>query len=192
MIEQFITVTQSLNTPLLTAADIAALRELHAQWEHWHDREEEHSEAKVAEQQKQAFDAFVEQPTAEREHRMLLTADEALTGRRWAVMRRACVALRSRIEADAAKLLHPVIDRLNAALTSEHERRLEAAEPVRSNKRNNPTVIESERALEFCNRMSNYVLWASGPADSGRSPLELAGALIALSEAQHLTAEEGR
>jgi hypothetical protein len=63
---------------------------------------------------------------------------------------------------------------------------------VRSNKRNNPVVIESQKAIEFCERMSNQVLWASGAQGNGRSPLELAGVLVALSEAEKLTPDNGQ
>lgn len=192
MSDEFITLTDSLNVPLPSAADIAALRALQAQWEHWHDREHAHAQAVIAGEQARAFEAFVEDPTPENERRLLLTADETLTGRRYARMRQACEALRRRISAEAAEVLRPVIDRLHAALAGEHERRFASAEPVRSNKRNNPVVIESQKAVEFCERMSNQVLWASGAQGNGRSPLELAGVLVALSEAEKLTPEEGR
>ena len=67
----------------------------------------------------------------------LLLADDALTAKRYAVLRRAFAELRACVNRKAGELLSPVVHRIHAAIAAEHERRFEAAEPVRSNKRYN-------------------------------------------------------
>jgi hypothetical protein len=119
---------------------------------------------------------------------MLVVADANLTGTRYALLRRACVALRGRISAQAAKIIQPTLDRVLAALRAEHDRRRETAEPVMSSKDRNPVVIEARRALERAESIGNRLLWASD-GKSNKQPVELADVLLG---AKELTPEAGR
>ena len=188
MHDEFFTLTKTLNIPLLSEDDIAALHRLQKQWTHWSQRERQHAPLRVAEEQQAAFNAFLDNPTAETEQRMLVVADANLTGTRYALLRRACVALRGRISAQAAKIIQPTLDRVLAALRAEHERRREAAEPVMSSKDRAPLVIEARRALERAESIGNRLLWASD-GKSDKQPLELADVLLGATE---LTPEAGR
>ena len=110
--------------------------------------------------------------------------------RRAGVLRKACAALRGRISAQAAAILRPVLERINAALEAEHTRRRENAEPIMSSKDRNPTVIESRKAIEYADRLATYVLRACGGKDGDRSPLVLADVLM--NGTEDLTAEAGK
>ena len=188
MHDEFFTLTKAMNVPLLSEDDIAALNRLQKQWAHWSQRERQHAPLRVAEEQQAAFNAFLDNPTAETEQRMLVVADANLTCTRYALLRRACVALRGRISAQAAKIIQPTLDRVLAALRAEHDRRREAAEPVMSSKDRAPLVIEARRALERAESIGNRLLWASD-GKSDKQPLELADVLLGATE---LTPEAGR
>ena len=108
---EFLTLTKALNVPLLSEDDTTALHRLQKQWEHWANRERQHGASRVAEEQHAAFTAFIDNPTAETEQRLLVTADANLTATRYATLRRACAALRGRISAQAARIIRPAMDR---------------------------------------------------------------------------------
>jgi hypothetical protein len=186
MHDEFLSLTKNLKVPLLAAADIAALHRLQKQWEHWANREAQHDPSRIAEEQQSAYDAFLDNPNGETEQRMLITADEALTTKRYALMRRACAELRKRISAEAAAIISPAVDRALAALRSEHEHRLAKAEPVMSSKHRNPRVIEAKRAAETAEAISTRLFWATSGTVI-KPPLELAGVLIG--ETNKLTLE---
>ena len=186
---EFLSLTKALNVPLLSEDDIAAVHRLQKQWGHWANRERQHAAARVAEEQHAAFTAFLVNPTAETEQKLLVTADADLTGTRYATLRRACAALRGRISAQAALIIRPVLDRVLEALRAEHARRREIAEPIMSSRDRNPTVIEAQRAVEYAERLANRVLWASD-GKTGTQPLELADVLHA--GANDLTPEDGK
>lgn len=188
MSEEFITLTKALKIPLLDEFDTAAIRQLQTEWNHWRERELAIMPLRIEAEQKEAFAAFVESPTPENEFRLTLRADANLTGTRYALLRRACVALRGRISAQAAKIIQPTLDRVLAALRAEHDRRREAAEPVMSNKDRNPVVIEARRALERAEGIGNRLLW-SMDGKSDKQPMELADLLLG---AKELTPEAGR
>ena len=189
MHDEFFALTKTLNVALLSEDDITALNRLQKQWAHWSQRERQHAAARVAEEQQAAFAAFLDNPSAETEQKLLVTADANLTGTRYATLRRACAALRGRISAHAARIIRPTLDRAIEALRAEHARRREVAEPVMSSKDRNPTVIEAQRALEYAERLANRVLWASD-GTSDKPPLELADVLHA--GTNDLTPEEGK
>jgi hypothetical protein len=188
MNDEFFTLTKALNVPLLSEDDIAALNRLQKQWAHWSQRERQHAALRVAEEQQATFNAFLDNPTAETEQRMLVVADANLTGTRYALLRRACVVLRGRISAQAAKIIQPTLDRVLVALRAEHDRRREAAEPIMSSKDRNPVVIEARRALERAESIANRLLWASD-GKSDKQPWELADVLLG---AKELTPEAGQ
>jgi hypothetical protein len=177
MHEEFIPLLKSLNIPLLADAEIAALQQLQKRWEHWEGRERQHGPLRVAEDQRLAFAEFLDNPNAETEQRMLVVADANLTGTRYALLRKACAALRGRISAEAAHILRPVLDRMLETLHAEHARCREAAEPVMSSKDRNPRVRELREAIEYADKMSMHALQASG-GTSVKSPRDLAGLLM--------------
>jgi hypothetical protein len=107
----------------------------------------------------------------------MVLADTNLTGTRYALLRRAFAELRARLSAQAADIVRPVIHHALAVLNAEHERRLETAEPVMGSRNRNPTVIETRRAIEYGDRVSQYVLDA-GSNRSSKPPLDLADVLI--------------
>jgi len=189
MHNEFITLTKSLNVPLLNTADIDALNRLQKQWAHWSQRERQHAASRIAEEQQAAFAAFVENPTTETEQKLLVTADANLTATRYATLRRACTALRGRIGAQAAHIIRPAMDRALEALRAEHARRREVAEPVMSSKDRAPAVIEARRAVEYAEGIATRVLWASD-GTSDKPPLELADVLT--NGANDLTPEVGQ
>ena len=139
MHDEFFALTKTLNVPLLSEDDITALNRLQKQWEHWANRE----------RQQAAFETFLGNPTAENEQRLVVLADANLTATRYAMLRRACAALRGRISAQAAQIVRPALNRALDALNDEHTRRRESAEPVLSSKERNPIVIEARRAIDF-------------------------------------------
>ncbi|MGB8166526.1 MAG: hypothetical protein WCF18_03475 [Chthoniobacteraceae bacterium] len=189
MHNEFLSLTKALNVPLLSEDEIADLHRLQKQWEHWAHRERQHAAARVVEEQQAAFTAFIDNPTAETEQKLLVTADADLTGRRYATLRRACAALRGRISAEAARIIRPAIDRTLESLRAEHAHRREVAEPVMSSKDRARSVIEARLAVESAESIATRLLWASD-GTSDKTPLELASVLIG--EAKDLTAEDGQ
>ena len=111
MHDEFLTMTKTLNVPLLSEDDITALNRLQKQWEHWANRERQHAPSRVATEQQAAFETFLGNPTAENEQRLVVLADANLTATRYAMLRRACAALRGPISAQAAQIVRPVLDR---------------------------------------------------------------------------------
>lgn len=186
---EFLSLTKALNVPLLNEDDITAVHRLQKQWEHWSNRERQHAAAHVAEEQQAAFTAFIDNPNAETEQRLLVTADANLTRTRYATLRRACTALRGRIAAEAARIIRPAMDRALEALRAEHARRREGAEPVMSSKDRAPSVIEARLAVECAESIATRLLWASD-GTSDKPPLELASVLIG--GANDLTPEDGQ
>jgi hypothetical protein len=186
---EFLSLTKALNVPLLSEDDIAAVHRLQKQWEHWANRERQHAASRVAEEQQAAFESFIDNPTAETEQRLLVTADANLTATRHATLRRACTVLRGRISAEAARIIRPAMDRALEALRTEHARRREVAEPVMSSRDRAPSVIEARRAVESAESIATRVLWASD-GTSDKPPLELASVLIG--GATELTPEIGQ
>ena len=186
---EFLTLTKALNVPLLNEDDITALHRLQKQWEHWSQRERQHAASRVAEEQQAAFVAFLDNPTAETEQKLLVTADASLTSTRYAALRRAFAELRGRISAEAARIIRPAMDRALEALRAEHERRREVAEPVMSSKDRAPSVIEARLAVESAESIATRLLWASD-GTSDKPPLELASVLIG--GANDLTPEDGQ
>ena len=135
------------------------------------------AQRRLAEEQQAAFNAFLDNPSVETEQKVALTADTNLTATRYAALRRAYIALRGRISAEAARIIRPAIDRALEALRTEHARRREIAEPVMSSKDRHPLVIEAKRAVESAETIATHLLWASdGKAD--KAPLELADVLM--------------
>lgn len=189
MDNEFLSLTKALNVALLDEADIAALNGLQKQWAHWSQRERQHAALRVAEEQQAAFNAFIDNPSAETEQRMLVVADANLTGTRYALLRKACTALRGRISAQAARIIQPPLVRALDALRAEHARRREAAEPVMSSKDRNPVVIEAQRAVEYAERIGNRLHWATD-GTSNKPPIELADVLM--SGAKDLTSNTGK
>ncbi len=174
---EFLFLTKTLNIPLLSEDDTAAVHRLQKQWEHWATRERQHAASRVAEEQQAAFESFIDNPTSETEQKLLVTADANLTATRYATLRRACAALRGRLSAQAAAIIRPAIDRALEALRAEHGRRREVAEPVMSSKDRDPSVIEARLAVESAEGIATRLLWA-GDGRSDTPPLELASVLI--------------
>ena len=101
---EFLSLTKALNVPLLSEDDITALHRLQKKWEHWANRERQHAVARIAQEQEVAFSMYLDNPTAENEQKLVFTADDALTGKRYALLRRA---LRVRVGAEAAHIILP-------------------------------------------------------------------------------------
>ncbi len=189
MTDEFITLTKALKIPLLNEHEIAAVQQLQTEWSHWRERERQIMPSQIEEEQKEAFRAFLESPTPEREYQLTLLADVNLTGTRYATLRKAFTALRGRISAHAVKIIRPAMDRALETLRAEHARRRENAEPVMSSKDRNPVVIEAKRAVESAESIANRLHWASD-GKSEKSPLELADVLM--SGANDLTLNTGK
>ena len=189
MHDEFFALTKTLNVALLSEDDIDALNRLQKQWEHWANRERQHAPSRVATEQQAAFETFLGNPTAENEQRLVVLADANLTGTRYALLRRACAALRGRISAQAAQIVRPALNRALDALNDEHTRRRESAEPVLSSRDRNPIVIEARRAIDFADKLAHRAYTAlSGSEDV--APLVLADVLIG--GAHVLTTEVGK
>lgn len=177
MPEQFVALLKKLRVPLLAEPEIAKVKLLQKEWKQWEAREQQHMPLRIAEEQRAAYAAFLDNPTAENEQRLMVLADQVLTGTRYGLLRRALAELRGSISAQAADIVRPVIHHALEVLNAEHERRLETAEPVMSSKHRNPIVIETRHAIEYGDRISMYVLDASG-GKSQKPPLDLADVLI--------------
>jgi hypothetical protein len=173
MHEEFHAILKTLNVPLLSDDEIAALAKLQKQWEHWEKREHHHAPLRIAEEQKAAFEGFLDNPSAENEQRLMVLAETNLTGTRYALLCRAFIALRARVSARAAEILRPVCERISAALEAEHARRLEVAEPILSNKRNNPIVKEVRHAIDLADSIGSRVYSALNGDGSRMSPAGL-------------------
>jgi hypothetical protein len=151
MHEEFHAILKTLNVPLLSDDEIAALAKLQKQWEHWEKREHHHAPLRIAEEQKAAFEGFLDNPSAENEQRLMVLAETNLTGTRYALLCRAFIALRARVSA----------------------RRLEVAEPILSNKRNNPIVKEVRHAIDLADSIGSRVYSALNGDGSRMSPAGL-------------------
>ena len=173
MNEEFHALLKQLNVPLLSDDEIAALTKLQKQWEHWEKRERHHAPLRIVEEQKAAYDAFLDNPTAESEQRLMVLADQTLTGTRYALLRRAFVALRVRVSARAAEILRPVCQRICTALDAEHAQRLEIADPVLSDKKNNPIVKEVRQAIDVAHSIGSHVYCALNGNGDRMSPANL-------------------
>lgn len=189
MSDEFLTLLNTLRVPLLAEPDVAKLKVLQKEWKHWESRELQHASLRIAEEQRATYAAFLDNPTADNEQRLMVLADPALTGTRYGLLRRAFTELRGRISAQAARIIRPAIDRALEALRAEHTRRRDVAEPVMSSKDRNPMVIEAQRALECAESIATRLLWASD-GTSDKPPLELASVLM--NEANELTPEDGQ
>jgi hypothetical protein len=104
-------------------------------------------------------------------------ADPILTGTRYGLLRRAFTELCGRLCVQAADIVRPVIHHALAVLNAEHERRKETAEAVMGSRNRNPLVIETQRAIEYGDRISQNVLDASA-GRRPKPPLDLADVLI--------------
>src|SRR5437660_709210 len=111
---------KELNLPLLTDADVAVLKQLQKEWCHWKNRELEILPLKIAEEQKAAFDSFLDNPSVENEQKLAVLADPVLTGTRYAMLRRAFAELRERIKARATRIIRPVLERISIELQVEY------------------------------------------------------------------------
>jgi len=80
MSEEFITLTKALKIPLLDEFDTATIQQLQSEWSHWRERERQIMPLRIAEEQKEAFAAFLESPTPEREYQLMLLADVLMSG----------------------------------------------------------------------------------------------------------------
>jgi len=177
MHEQFLTLAKVLKAPLLSRDELAELTRLQTQWEHWSERERQHTPERIAEEQAAAFAAFLTDPSADNEARLLATADTAHTAARFATMHQACQALRQRITCQAADIVHPVFQRVVAAFTAEHGRRREKAEAVMGSKDRHPAVAEMRQATDFAEKHLQRAYSAlNGRPDE--APLALAEALL--------------
>ncbi len=84
---------------------------LQKQWKHWANRERQHAPTQVATEQQAAFETSLGNPNVEKEQRLVVLADANLIGTRYALLRRACAAVRGRISAQAAQIVRPALDR---------------------------------------------------------------------------------
>jgi hypothetical protein len=167
---ELIALLKSLKVPLLNPKEVAALEQLEQEWRHWEERENQIMPLRIEAEQKSAYAAFLDDPSEANEQRLAVLADPLLTGKRYALLRRAFGELRCRITAQAAVILKPMVTRVREALAAEHNRRLEKAEPVMA-------VKQAQAALDCINWISNSVSRAiAGKTDE--SPLKLAGGLV--------------
>ena len=90
MSDEFITLLKTLRIPLLAEPDVAKLKVLQKEWRHWESRELQHAPLRIAEEQRAAYAAFIGNPTAENEQRLVVLADANLTGTRSAMLLPAC------------------------------------------------------------------------------------------------------
>ena len=177
MNQETIALCKKLKVQMLTAAEIAALQQLQKEWKHWENREAQIMPLRIVEEQKAAYAAFLDKPTPENEQRLITLADTVLTGTRYALLRRAFADLRGRITKSAGDILHPFAERAHQALTVEHARRLEKAEPLMGSVRNNPIVKETVRAMDEMDRLRSAILSTRG-GKSEKSPREIAEGLV--------------
>ena len=89
MNQELVSFLKSLKVPMLSPDEIAVLRQLDAEWKHWEQREQQIMPLRIDQEKKAAYAAFLDAPTGENEHRLLVLADPVLTGTRYALLRRA-------------------------------------------------------------------------------------------------------
>ena len=166
---EFISILKSLRIPTLNPDELAALRQLQQEWEHWRERELGIMPVEIMKQQNAAYAAFLDDPTVENENRLLVLADPVLTDKRYKLLRRAFIELRGRITTQAAVILRQTLGRIKEALTAELDRRLEIAKPI-------PTAKECRTAYEYAQSMDNRVYHACH-GHGNETPFQLAGGL---------------
>jgi len=167
---------QDIITPLgvepIPEADLTKIAELHKQWVHW-DKKADHYRNTQAEPDFQKARAdFLDNPSPATEQRLLVLADTTLTMRRYCVLHRTIRELQSRITAEAPAILQQHIERAREALAAEYTRRYEIAEPVLSNKKNNPIVKECVRWMDAADTIGTRIHRASD-ANHEYGPLSL-------------------
>ncbi len=81
--------------------------------------------------------------------------------RRYSDLHRTIRALQFRITAEATAILQPHFERAREALATEYARRYEIAEPILSNKKNNPIVKECVRWMDAADTIDTSIHGAS-------------------------------
>ena len=173
---EFIGVLKSLKIPTMNPDELAAFRQLEQEWQHWRERELGIMPLRIEPEQKAAYAAFLDDPSEANEQRLAVLADPLLTGKRYALLRRAFIELRCRITAQAAAILRQTLGRIKEALNAEHDRRLEIAEPSPGSKQLYPSVKECRTAYEYAHSMHSRVYTAYN-GHSNETPFQLAGGL---------------
>jgi len=169
------TLLKKLGAPRPGKSEITQLHALEAEWRHWEAREQKIMPLRIAEEQKAAYAAFLNNPTEANEKALMILADQNLTGIRHALLRRAFSDLRGRITGQAGDLLAPYFAQISTALDAELEKRRGKATTVYQS--SDPAVKECQRIIDTLTTPSTHVLHATG-RKSEKSPLELAEAIL--------------
>jgi len=140
---------------------LAKIADLQKQWVHWDKKAEQYRNTRAEPDFQKARTDFLDNPSPATEQRLLVLADTTLTMRRYCVLHRTIRKLQSRITAEAALTLQPHIEHARKVLATEYARRYEIAEPVFSNKKNNPTVKECVRWMDAADTIGTRIHRAS-------------------------------
>ncbi len=172
MSEEIVSFLKMLKVPLLNADEVAALRQLEEEWRHWEQRSRAIMARGIETEQKEAYAAFLDDPSSENEHRLAVLADPVLTEKRYALLRQAFEDLRGRVGTQAGKILRPALSRIREALSVEHERRREKVKKFMDSQDRDPHVREIKLALDFVECISRGV-----QRTNSESPLTMASVL---------------
>ena len=167
---ELVALLKSLKIPTLNPEELAAFRQLEQEWRHWEEREKQMMPLRIEAEQKAAYAAFLHDPSDANEQHLAVLADPLLTGKRYALLRRAFGELRCRITTQAGVILKPTVARVKEALAAEHNRRLEKAGSV--------LAVDQTRAALDCINWIRISVFRASTGQSDASPLRLAGGLV--------------
>ena len=171
---------ENLRLPLFDKETLATLHQLEDKWQHWRDCEHRFNEKNIPADQEAAYAAFLDNPDDEHQQVLLATADRHQVAGRYALLRRAYSDLRTKVSAEAGKLLLPLINKLRTALDAEYRRRLGHDEQESYAEMREPAVLEIRRAQNSISSAFHRISSAEQGNGHNDSPLNLASVLLAM------------
>ena len=149
--------------------EIGRLRELEGRWRALEARRALVTPWRVAEDQSEAREAFLADPSLENEMQIAVLADTQQTALRYAARHRALSELMAQLSGQAAELLAPFFTAVCAALQEEAEQR--RANKTTDYAHNDPKVKECRARIDDADRAS---IRAASAGQGGFSPMEVA------------------
>lgn len=168
----------SMNPPALSESDASAIKSFQRDWERHTERMSQLDLERIPKDRKDAYDAFLADPTEQNEQRLAVLADERLTARRHSLLHQAHAELRRQANEKAAAILEPSLMRIQQALTRELEGRQQTLKAEGLNQWNDDRCIELRRTIDQVALGLRAVAEAAVSAKGAeKSPLELAALL---------------
>lgn len=170
---------RSLNLTVLTHADVSALTALQRDWERHSERMSQLRPEHAISDRTVAYLAFLNDPSAEKEQRLAVLADERLTAKRYALLHEAHAQVRRVIFGKAAGIVDSALATLQQTLRDELNAQEELSKKEGHNKRTDDRCIELREALAQVTqalKLQDEAINTEQPAEL--SPLSLATILL--------------